>query len=351
MRFPSPLPCHRARLSLALVTAVAATVVGSSIAATPPKQHAASPRAWKALVAQAQKEGSVTLYSSQDPGGLGRMADAFKAKYGISVTWSRQIDSISALQINAEASTHNAKADVWVIASLPYVLGALKNGWTVPAVGPDLFAKGYDRKIFAGPGKAVIVGTAVQGIGWNTSYFPQGIKDYPDLLNARLAGGKIGVVSPSGPSLVDSYLMLEQHYGAGFLAKLGAQKPKIYPSTLPQQQALASGEIAASALVGAQVLDLKAQGAPVDFAIPKGGAWNAPWWAMALKQAPHPAAAQLLIDFMATRAGQQALNRRYGAVLKNIPDTFYVLPRRQKLADLTPAKVTAFQESWNKLFH
>ncbi len=341
-----------ARLTVVLVAVLTAALAGAAFAATkPPTQKPVTAKAWKALVARAQQEGSVTLYSSQDPGGLGRMADAFKAKYGITVTWARQIDSISVQQVNAEESTHNAKADVWVIASLPYVLGALKNGWTVPAVGPDLFAKGYDRKVFAGPGKAVIVGTAVQGIGWNTNLFPQGVKDYPDLLNPRLAGGRLGVVNPSGPSLVDSYLMLQQHYGASFLAKLGAQKPKIYPSTLPQQQALASGEIAASALVGAQVLDLKAQGAPVDFVIPKGGAWNAPWWAMALKQAPHPAAAQLLIDFMATRAGQQALNRRYGAVLKNIPDTFYVMPRRQKLADLTPAKVTAFQENWNKLFH
>jgi hypothetical protein len=105
--------------------------------------------------------------------------------------------------------------------------------------------------------------------------------------------------------------MLAQHYGSNFLPKLGAQKPQIYASTLPQQQALASGEIAPSALVGAQLLDLKAQGAPVDFVIPKGGAWNAP----------------------------------------KIPDTFYVQPRRQKLADLTPAKVTAFQANWNSLFH
>jgi len=338
---------------LLVITVLAALLAaGTSLAASaPPVQKAASAKQWAALVAKAKQEGSVTLYSSQDPGGLQRMADAFKAKYGITVTWTRQIDSVSALQLNAEQSTHNAKADMWVIASRPYVLGALKNGWTVPAVGPDLFNTRYDRATFARPGKAFVVGAAVQGIGWNTGLFPQGLKDYPDLLNAALANGKIGVVNPSGPSLVDSYLMLQDHYGAGFLTKLGAQKPKIYASTLPQQQALASGEITASALVGAQMLDLKAQGAPVDFVIPKGGAWNAPWFAMVLKQAPHSAAAQLLADFMVTPEGQQAVNRRYGAVLKNIPDTFFVPPRQQKLSDLTPAKVTAFQQAWNGMFH
>lgn len=339
------------RRLLVVIALVGLLAAGSSLAASkPPTPKPATAKAWNALVAKAKQEGSVTLYSSQDPGGLQRLADGFKAKYGISVTWARQIDSVSALQLNAEQSTHNAKADMWVIASLPYVLGALKNGWVVNAVGPDLFAKRYARTTFAKPGKAFVVGAAVQGIGWNTKLFPQGAKDYPDLLNAALAGGKLGVVDPSGPSLVDSYLMLKDHYGAGFLGKLGAQKPKIYPSTLPQQQALASGEIAASALVGAQLLDLKAQGAPVDFVIPKGGAWNAPWFAMVLKQAPHPAAAQLLANYMVTPEGQQLVNRRYGAVLKNIPDTFFVPPRRQKLSDLTPAKVTAFRETWSSEF-
>jgi iron(III) transport system substrate-binding protein len=72
---------------------------------------------------------------------------------------------------------------------------------------------------------------------------------------------------------------------------------------------------------------------------------------MVLKQAPHPAAAQLLANYMVTPEGQQLVNRRYGAVLKNIPDTFFVAPRRQKLSDLTPAKVTAFRETWSSEFH
>ncbi len=49
-------------------------------------------------------------------------------------------------------------------------------------------------------------------------------------------------------------------------------------------------------------------------AISKGGAWNAPWFAMVLKQAPH------------------------------------VPLRAQKLSNLTTAKITAYQQYWSGLF-
>jgi iron(III) transport system substrate-binding protein len=340
-------------LVVPLVAALAA-VFGSAALASQAQRAAtpkpASAKAWKALVAKAKQEGSVTLYSSQDPTTLATFAAKFKERYGITVTWSRQIDSVLAAQVTAEEGTGNAKADMWVIASRPYVLGALRNGWAVNAIGPDLFNKRYDRAKFAKPGKAFAVGAAVQGIAWNTKLFSGRLRDYPDLLNPALAGGKIGVIQPTGPSLVDFYQMLDAHYGKDYVPKLAAQKPKIYLSTLPQLQAVASGELTAAALVGAAAIDLKAQGAPIEFVLPTKGAWNAPWFAMVLKQAPHPAAAQLLANYMVTPEGQQAVNRRYGSVLKNIPDTFYVPLRAQKLSDLTSAKITAYQQYWSGLF-
>ena len=267
-------PAIAAFVALALVAVVGASASHGASRAQP---KPATAKQWKALVAKAKQEGSVTLYSSQDPNTLATFVQKFKDRYGITVTFNRQIDSVLAAQVTAEEGTGNLKADMWVIASRPFVLGGLKNGWAADAVGPDLFNKRYDRAKYAKPGKAFAVGAAVQGIGWNTKLFPQGLKDYPDLLNPALAGGKIDVVQPTSPSFVDFYQMLEDHYGKDYVPKLAAQKPKIYLSTLPQLQALASGELAAASLVGAAAIDLKAQGAPVDFVLPKKGAWNAPW--------------------------------------------------------------------------
>jgi iron(III) transport system substrate-binding protein len=216
--------------------------------------------------------------------------------------------------------------------------------------GPDFFNKRYDRTKFAKPGKAWAVGTAVLAMGWNTKAFPQGIKDYPGFLNQALQG-KIGIPAPTAsPAFVDFYLWLEQTYGKDYLTRLAALKPRIYLSTLPMQQAVTSGELSAALLTPATTLDLKAQGAPVDFAIPPKGAWNAVWFGMVLKQAKHPNAAQLLANYMVTPEGQALALQRYGSVLKGVPGTFAVPFRVQKLSDLTPAKVKAFQDRWKSLF-
>ena len=54
---------------------------------------------------------------------------------------------------------------------------------------------------------------------WNTDYVPDGLTDYPDLLDPSLAGGRIGVIDPAiGPSIVDFYLWLEENFGEEYVA-------------------------------------------------------------------------------------------------------------------------------------
>ncbi len=265
------------------------------------------------------------------------------------MTVNRQIDAVLGQQVTAEEGTGNLKADVWISASLPHVLGAHKNGWVTDAVGPDLYKKAYVRKVFARPGKAFIVGAAFLGLGWNTSQFSAGLKDYPDLLDSKLQG-RIGIIAPSRvPAIVDWYHWVQARYGNNFLPKLAALKPKIYTSSLPMTQAVASGEIAAGAFVAANAVDLKAQGAPIGFKVVKNP-WNAPWYAMILKKAPHPNAAQVVTDFMVTKEGQSLVSKNTVGVVKGAPNTTYATPRIQKLSTLTPKKIDEFQKYWEGLF-
>ncbi len=347
-----------------LAVVVAASAAAAAYAATSaPSSHSlaklltGAPRPatraqWAKIVAAAKKEGSVTLYTSQNPIFLADTAKDFEAKYGIKLTVNRQIDSVLTQQVNAEEGAHKVNADVLVIASLPIVLGIQKpqNRWAVNAVGPDLYSRAYNRKLFGGPGKANIVGEALLGIAWNPSLYSKGLKDLTDVLDPSLKG-KLGVVEPTSPSLVDWYLWVQQRYGKAFLPKLAAQKPKIYPSSLPMTQAVAAGEISVGTFTSANALDLHDQGAPINWVQPGGiHNWNAPWWGMVLKGAPHPNAAQLLMDFLVTKLGQKTSAHHTGAVLKGVAGTFFVQPRHQSLLALTPSKVTAFQNYWNGLF-
>jgi iron(III) transport system substrate-binding protein len=345
----------RLRLAALLVlvaAALAATATSATAAQRATEAKAPAPatkQAWARLVAQAKREGEVTLFTTQIPALATAMAEGFQKKYGIKVTINRQVDNVLVTQINAGFNTNRVLADIWVSNSRPYVLGALKNGWVADAVGPRFFDKRFNRTLFARPGKAFVAGTAVLGYGWNKGLYSRGLSGFRDLARPELRG-RIGVLQPLSPVAVDFWLWIQERFGRGFITQLAAQQPKKYASTTTMQPALASGEISAGNFIGTNVKDLIAQGAPVGFAMP-ADAWNTPYYGMILRRAPHPAAAQLLADYMVSAEGQARLAKNSGAVLRGVPDTYYVKPRITKLNQLTPGKVAEFQSWWNSIFN
>lgn len=335
-------------LAAALVAALASTASASRHAAPAGAPKPATAAQWKALVAKAQQEGSVTIYTVSNPTSYANMAAAFKEKYGITVTVNRNVDNAILAQINAEESTGKAVADIWVATAKPYIYGALQHGWVADAVGPSFFSKQFDRKTFMF-GKAWISGEAVLGEAWNTQAYPGSVTGVPTFTSSAFSG-KIGVPDPRvSTSFMDWYLWAEAKWGKGILQKLAAQNPKIYTSTLPMTQAVASGEIIGAPVAAGTALTLKAAGAPIEFKVLPDN-WNAPYFGMILKQAPHPAAAQLLANYMESPEGQATVSATAGAIYPNIPNTFYAKPRVQHLNDFTPAKVSAFNALWVSLF-
>ena len=349
----TPRPGRRL-LVFATVALIAAACAGASGAAHRAPTHRAanaapvpaSPKQWNAIVAAAKREGSVVLYTGFLPDRLADFKAAFEKKYDIDLTINRAVDSVLVTQVTAEHSAGRAIADLWVSTSLPYVLGSIKNGWVVDARGPDFFKKRYDRSKYAKPGKAWQPGASAIGFGWNTQLYPPGLNGFRDILNQALSG-RIGVLQPTSPAGFDYYLWLKATYGMNFIRSLAAQKPKVYVSAAPMQAALASGEISASAFLSPSVLQLKDQGAPVDW---KPLGWNTAWYGMIFKQAPHRAAAQVLANFMVTPEGQRTLFLRNIPALPNIPGTYTVPFRRVKLSELTPAKLNEQRAEWNELF-
>jgi len=340
--------CAAAVVAIAAVGVVAGPAVGQPAAAPTPKPL--STKAWNALIVKAKQEGAVTYYSGQTTLSLTALAAAFEKKYGIKVTINRVLDNVSRAQVNAEISTGKPIADVWELSSRAITLGALKNGWAVNAVGPHLFAKQFNRKKNM-VGKAVLVGAGVLGMAWNTQRVSGGVSDVTDFLKPQFANGRLALPDPAvSPTIIDYYLWLQENYGADILTKLAAQHPKIYLGVQPLHQGIEVAEVDGSPYAAGTVLADKANGAPIDFKLPKKGAWNVPFHTLILKQAPHPAAAQLLMDYMVSPEGQAVMQPGAGALYPNIPNTYYVAPRKQNLKEFTPAKIAAFQAKFNSLF-
>ena len=307
-----------------------------------------------ALVEAATAEGKITIYSSQGLDQLNALAADFEAAYpGIDAEVVRGIDGDLAPKVEAENQTGSGVADMYVSASLSWVQTHADMDWFLAPEGSELTGAGeYDADQFVHDGNFFEVGAAVLTFAWNTDLYSAGIKDYEDLLDPELKG-KLGVIEPTSPSIVDFYLWLEETFGEDYVEKLAAQEPQIYPSALPIGEALAAGEISATPYAApATLTPLKAQGAPVEFGISDSGAWGARYFGMILTTAPHPKAGELFANFMVTRKGQEDVTATAGSVLPDVEGALITNAevREQDLAKLTPEKVAAYQEKWNGLF-
>jgi iron(III) transport system substrate-binding protein len=306
------------------------------------------------LVAAAQDEGKVTIYSSQALDELNAFAAAFEDEYGIDVEVVRGIDNDLATRVETEKQTGRLTVDLYVSASQSWVETQAQQGWFVePTMSPQLTGQSeYDAEQYVHEGNYFEVGAAILTFAWNASHYSAGLEGYEGLLDPELSGGKIGVIEPTAPSIVDFYLWLEETFGEEYVEELAAQEPRIYPSALPMGEALISGEIfAASFGAPVQLGPAKDDGAPVDFGIDENGAWGARYFGMILDGASNPNAAELLADFMVTERGQELVMGGAGTV---VPTASALLSnedvRKQDLSKLTPEAVTAYQQKWNDLF-
>jgi iron(III) transport system substrate-binding protein len=307
---------------------------------------------WDAVVAAADDEGSVLLYSSQNPIRLDALEAAFEKAYpNIDMEYVRGTDAEMNPKVEVENQTGKGSADVHMVTDAAWIETASESGqYSSELRGPDFDAEAYNREENVINDSFFLTSAAVFAMGWNTDAVPDGFDSPQDMLTDEYAG-KIGVVNPQGiAAYVNFYQFYEDNFGPDFLEQLAELEPRIYPSALGIAQALTSGEIVAAPGVQPLVAE-KDSGAPVDWKLPDP-AWGTPWYSHVLSAAPHPNAAQVLADFMVTPEGQTALNTGYASVLGEgdgaVADASEVeLPDS---AELTPEKVSAYQQEWESLF-
>ncbi|WP_040795993.1 ABC transporter substrate-binding protein [Nocardia higoensis] len=308
---------------------------------------------WEDVVAAANDESAVTLYSTQAQPILADLEKAFEAAYpSIDLTVVRGVDSDLLSRIDAESRTGRGSGDVAVITDVPWMRAASDTDLAVEIIGPNFQAAEYRPDESIDNGKFFLEGAVVLGFGWNTALYPKGITTAQDLLDPALRG-KVGIVTPAtSPTYIDYYDHIEQNYGGReFLQRLADNNPRIYPSTQPLGQALASGEITA-ALMSNPMLPERAAGAPLDWtAGPK--VWGAKWYGLALGSAPHPNAAQVLANFMVSREGQQVTSVGFGAALPDIEGSIAVAQDvgEQNLEVTTGAGAEKYRSDWDQIFY
>jgi len=308
--------------------------------------------AWQQLVEDAKAEGEVVFYTSHGEDTMTKLATAFEKEYGIKVTIFRAPDNDLEPKLDAEEKTGNHVADIVALSDLTYIKKMSQSGQLAEPKGPALDAEGFDRAANSPVPEAIRSAGTTMSYAWNTDQVPNGLDDFGDLTDPSLSGGKIGILSPIAPAVMDFYHYLQEQYGDDYLDKLAQQKPRIYTAGAAMAEALASGEIAAATQVSqVSLYAAKDAGAPVDGGL-ADPAWAASFYEAVLVGARHPAAAQLLMNYIFTPAGQEVIAERIASVLPDIPSAVTTIDKTTTGGDenATPEDFETFVAEFNKTF-
>lgn len=306
---------------------------------------------WDAVVADAEAEGSVTYYSTQNLPNVEALEKAFEAEYPkIDMTIVRGLPNDLHPRLETEASTGKGEADVYTTADVRWIAEKDVEGFFTEVSGPNFESADFDRAKYNPDGTWFVSHAATLGFGWNTELFPEGLEGYEDLLTDELAGGKIGIVEPGGEAQLDWYTYIEEEFGEDYIKDLAAQEPRIYAGGTAIIEALTSGEIFATPYASPTIRAAIENGAPLDWDLP-AKAWGTLFDSVVLESAPHPAAAQVLANFMLTKEGQTALATDYVSVMPDIDASLLPIDSiRSQPGALTPEAIAEAQEEWRALF-
>ena len=312
----------------------------------------------QALIDAAKKEGRVTWYTTQIVNQFVVPAvAAFEKKYGVKVDYIRADAPDVILRITNEAKAGKVLADVF--DGIPTSAALKKEGLVMKYV-PDS-AKRLPKDYVDADGYWAATNLYVLTPGFNTSLVPKGTepKTLQDLLDPKWKG-KIAWGSANSSSSAPGFIGL-------VLAEMGDEKGMQYLQQFAKQNVANLGVAARQVLdqviageysIALQIYDnhaviSAAQGAPSAF-IPMNPAFVVMGVMSATKDAPHPNAAKLIIDFLVDEEGQKIFrDTDYMPVDPNIPPKDSSLRpdgKTWRYIAFTPEQADAAMPKWAKIY-
>ena len=303
--------------------------------------------AWSRVVEAAKKEGSVTVYAVTIIGDTGQaVADAFYKRYGIRVDIIAGPGSVLSEKIRTEQRMNQVIADVAAELSAAFAVVLLQEGHLIPLARelPVLREDAWLVPPNMDDGGNIIRGFPSFHSPWiNTDLVkPEEVpKSWPDLLDPRWKG-KLLIMDPRTVAAPDRAVYTLTKYKVvepNFFPKLVVQNLSIPPGVGmgPSFTALAKGE---GAIL---IFGVDSQGGPVLKAgghikptVLTGGVVGTSGAIQLIKNAPHPNAGKLFINFLLSQQGYELVTTigQLGSLRKDVTD-------RSVLTSLKPFNVIA----------
>jgi len=301
------------------------------------------------LLAEAKKEGTVMLYTSQNPKDSESIVDAFQKRYGIKVVMWRSSGEKVIQRAVTEARAGRFTPDLF--ESDGVVMEVLAREKLMQEFYSPAF-KDFPASAFVKSRLYVADRFNFFTIAYNTRLVKaEDVPNaYQDLLSPKWKG-KLGLEADDSDWFAAMVRTMGEKEGMAFFTQLKAQKPQMRKGHTLMAELVAAGEIPmAVALYNHAVERLVLAGAPIR--------WKALTPTLARPGAigisanpPHPHAALLLADFILSKDGQELIKER-----QRVPASLSVKSNLNqfpyKLIDpaLTLDESKKWDKVWNEMF-
>lgn len=264
----------------------------------------------QALIDAAKSEGTVVWYSGYlENQLLVPVAKAFEDKYGIKVEYARMNSADIILRMTNEKQADKLSVDVFDGSNL---LPLYEAGMAASFIPED--AAAYAEGLVAKDGTWVAPNSNYLTVGYNTSMVStdEAPKTPDDLLDPRWKDRMAISDSPNptaGPGFVGAVLKTKgEEAGMEYLRALAAQNVTIIPAN---QKVVLDNVISGEFELGLMTFNHhsvigQAKGAPVDW-VRFDPVIASHTYVSAVEGGPHPNAGKLLVDYLMSEEGQQAL--------------------------------------------
>jgi iron(III) transport system substrate-binding protein len=297
------------------------------------------------LLERAKQEGTVVLYTSLAPTESKPLAEAFEKKYGIKVELWRALSDKVVQRAITEAQGRRHTVDV-IETNGPEMEMIAREKLLAEIHSPylaDLPAAAIPAHRTWYPDRMNFFVVAYNTAKVQRSEIPQG---YEGFLDPKWKG-RIGIEATDAEWMATLIKTWGSEKGMDYFRKLSAMRPDVRKGHVLLAELIAAGEVPVGLTVyNSNVESLKKRGAPIDF-VPVQPVAARPQGIGVARNAPHPHAALLFVDFVISPEGQRLFesmgrvpaSTQVKSSLNNFPFTL-----------IDPVTVLDEADKWGKLW-
>lgn len=302
------------------VMALTVLLAGPAVAqkAEAPQRPTGYPRSYDALIADARTEGRVRIYANADRAEMVPVVAEFKRLFpGVAVYYA-DIGSTEMYQrYTRETRAKQYSADIVWSSAMDQQIKLINDGYAQQYASPEKPSL-PETAVWKNMG----FGVTAEPIGFvynrrlvPDAQVPRTHQGLEELLRRRRAdfSGKVATFDPARSHT--GYLYLSQDFLAtrdtrSLVEAIGATAPVLETSTQPMLAGVSSGKLAiAYNVIGSYALEQARRNPQMGVVFPKDYTLVTSRIAFISRDARHPAAARLFLDFLLSRAGQAQLAR------------------------------------------